>query len=89
MLFGLNSGCGIDIKRYCFAYGKKFTNRPTLGLGIIIDGEDAYFERMLDRHLEMSECCAHCESDDCEMCEKHDTPECQCMCSRSQFSKNC
>lgn len=47
MLFGLNSGCGIDIKRYCFAYGKKFTNRPTLGCGIIIDGEDAYFERMV------------------------------------------
>mgnify|MGYP003146376024 CR=1 FL=1 len=46
MIFGLNAGCGIDIKRYCFAYGKNFSVRPTLGCGVVIDGKRAYFEPM-------------------------------------------
>ena len=46
MIFGLNSGCGIDIKRYAFAYGSNFSVRPTLGCGVVIEGEHAYFEKM-------------------------------------------
>lgn len=43
MLFGMNVGCGIDIKRYCFAYGKKFSVRPTLGCGVVLGGKEAIF----------------------------------------------
>jgi hypothetical protein len=46
VIFGLNVGCGIDIDAYCFAYGRPFANRPTLGCGVVLDGEDAYFELM-------------------------------------------
>jgi predicted phosphodiesterase len=28
-------GCGIDIKKYAFAYGKDFTKRPVLGCGVV------------------------------------------------------
>lgn len=45
-IFGLNVGCGIDISEYAFAYGKHFPNRPTLGCGIVLDGEFAVFEPM-------------------------------------------
>jgi predicted phosphodiesterase len=43
MLFGMNVGCGIDIRRYCFAYGKKFSVRPTLGCGVVLEGKEAIF----------------------------------------------
>lgn len=46
VIFGLNAGCGIDCSSYAFAYGKAFAVRPTLGCGIVIDGEAAYFELM-------------------------------------------
>lgn len=46
LLFGMNVGCGIDIKRYCFAYGKKFSVRPTLGCGVVLDGKEAIFVPM-------------------------------------------
>lgn len=45
-IFGLNTGCGIDVSAYAFAYGAHLPNRPTLGAGIIIDGKEAYFEPM-------------------------------------------
>lgn len=37
LLFGMNVGCGIDIKAYAFAYGKDFAQRPTLGCGVVYD----------------------------------------------------
>lgn len=42
-LFGLNSGCGIDIDKYAFAYSKNFSVRPVLGCGIVIDGVQPVF----------------------------------------------
>lgn len=45
-IFGLNVGCGIDIRAYAFAYGKDSPVRPTLGCGIVVDGVYAYFEPM-------------------------------------------
>lgn len=45
-IFGLNVGCGIDCKSYAFAYGRPFPVRPTLGCGVVIDGEVGYFEPM-------------------------------------------
>lgn len=43
LLFGMNVGCGIDIKRYSFAYAKKFSVRPTLGCGVVLEGKEAIF----------------------------------------------
>jgi hypothetical protein len=44
LIFGLNAGCGIDIKAYAFAYGKDFPERPTLGCGVVYDnGKRAEF----------------------------------------------
>jgi predicted phosphodiesterase len=43
LIFGLNVGCGIDIRAYAFEYSKVFVNRPTLGCGIVVDGFQAFF----------------------------------------------
>lgn len=37
--FGFNVGCGIDIEKYAFEYAKDYKWKPTLGCGVIIDGE--------------------------------------------------
>lgn len=42
-VFGLSTGCGLDSTSYAAAYGKFFVDRPVLGCGIVIDGEEAYF----------------------------------------------
>jgi len=42
-IFGLNSGCLIDIDAYAFAYQKKFSVRPVLGASVIIDGIQPIF----------------------------------------------
>ncbi len=34
-LWGMNTGCLIDIDHYCFNYGKNIRVKPTLGLGVI------------------------------------------------------
>lgn len=46
-IFGLNVGCGIDVERYAFEYGRPFPIRPTLGCGVVLDGDQAIFEPML------------------------------------------
>lgn len=43
IIFGLNVGCGIDIKSYAMAYGKNFARRPTIGCGVVLDGITAIF----------------------------------------------
>lgn len=42
-LFGLNSGCGIDVDLYAFEYQKKFSVRPVLGCGVVINGVQPIF----------------------------------------------
>lgn len=37
ILWGMNVGCGIDIKRYAFEYMKHNTKRPILGCGAVLD----------------------------------------------------
>ncbi len=44
--FGLQVGCGINISRSAMDYGKKFSKRPVLGCGIVIDGKFPLFEPM-------------------------------------------
>lgn len=46
LIFGMNTGCGIDCKAYAFAYGRVFPVRPVLGCGIVLDGEAAMFVPM-------------------------------------------
>lgn len=53
-LFGMNVGCGIDIEAYAFEYGIEFPIRPTLGCGVVIDGVEAYFERMLFKNKRLA-----------------------------------
>lgn len=48
-LFGLNTGCLIDIDQYNFDYAKNSRNKPTLGLGVIKNGIP-YFIPMILTH---------------------------------------
>lgn len=43
IIFGLNVGCGIDVNKYAFEYGRPFVNKPTLGCGIVINGKQGFF----------------------------------------------
>ena len=36
-IYGMNVGCGINRKRYAFAYGKDFRFKPLVGCGVITD----------------------------------------------------
>jgi hypothetical protein len=49
LIYGLNTGCLIDIKHYAFEYGKTIRNKPTLGCGVIRNGIP-YFVPMLVDH---------------------------------------
>lgn len=48
-VFGLSVGCGIDASKMQFEYGRKITNKPILGCGVVINGKHAYFEPWLLR----------------------------------------
>lgn len=41
--FGLDTGCGIDVDAWQFAYGKHMRNRPILSAAVIIDGSPQHF----------------------------------------------
>jgi predicted phosphodiesterase len=45
-IFGLNVGCGLDIRSYAFEYAKFTTNRPVLGCGVVVDGQVGLFVPM-------------------------------------------
>jgi len=36
-IFGMNVGCGIDRKQYCFEYGRDFPKKPVLACGVVTD----------------------------------------------------
>mgnify|MGYP001827774254 CR=1 FL=1 len=46
-VFGLSVGCGIDVRRLQFEYGRRFTAKPILGCGVVLDGRRAFFEPWL------------------------------------------
>lgn len=48
-VFGMSVGCGIDVNRLQFEYGRKIAAKPILGCGVVIDGRKAYFEPWLLR----------------------------------------
>lgn len=51
LIFGLNVGCGVDIDRYAFNYGKYNKNREILGCGIVFDSANAIFVPMGDKYF--------------------------------------
>lgn len=50
-VFGLNSGCGIDIDAYAFRYGKYSKYRETLGCGIVYNRHHAEFIPMFSEYF--------------------------------------
>lgn len=50
LIFGMNSGCLIDVKKYAFEYGKKHKNKPIIGTGLVIKGVPVFVPMLLDKH---------------------------------------
>lgn len=48
-VYGLNTGCLIDIEQYAFDYGKKLRKKPTLGLGVIVRGIPMFIPMFVDK----------------------------------------
>lgn len=48
-IFGLNTGCLIDINQYAFDYGKTLRNKPTLGCGVIRNGIPYFVPMIVDK----------------------------------------
>lgn len=46
MIFGMSVGCGVDRHTAAMDYGIKFTSKPIIGCGVVIDGVYAVFEPM-------------------------------------------
>lgn len=49
IIWGLNTGCLIDVEHYAFNYGKNLRIKPTLGCGVIKNGVP-YFVPMILNH---------------------------------------
>lgn len=48
-LWGLNTGCLIDVDQYNFDYGKNLRIKPTLGLGVIKNGVPYFVPMILNQ----------------------------------------
>lgn len=48
-IFGMNTGCLIDINAYAFAYGRKSRSKPTLGCGVIKNGIPYFIPLIQDK----------------------------------------
>jgi len=48
-IFGLNTGCLIDIDAYAFAYGRKSRVKPTLGCGVVLQGIPHFIPMQLNK----------------------------------------
>lgn len=49
IIWGMNTGCLIDVKQYAFDYGKTLRNKPTLGCGVIVNGTPCFVPMWLDK----------------------------------------
>lgn len=49
--FALNTGCLIDPSAKCFDYGRLYLDKPTIGCGVVLDGEEALFVPMPTKWL--------------------------------------
>ena len=48
--FGMDVGCGVDDKKYAFAYGKNNKKKSVLGCGVVIDGNPYYEIMWLEKY---------------------------------------
>jgi hypothetical protein len=48
-IWGLNTGCLIDVDQYAFDYGKNLRKKPTLGCGIIVNSIPMFVPMYLDK----------------------------------------
>lgn len=46
LVWGMAVGCGIDVAKMAFAYGKHFAMKPIVSCGIVVDGVHPYIEYM-------------------------------------------
>lgn len=49
-IWGLNTGCLIDVDKYAFKYGNKIRRKPTLGMGVIFNGIPIFVPMILDKN---------------------------------------
>jgi predicted phosphodiesterase len=42
LVWGMNVGCGIDRTAYSMRYGSRMKNKPTIGVGVVINGKPFY-----------------------------------------------
>ena len=47
-IWGMNAGCLIDVEQYAFSYAKNYRNKPTLGCGVIKNGNPYFVPMLLD-----------------------------------------
>lgn len=50
LIYGFNVGCLIDTSAYAFEYGKRLSQKPIIGVGIIDKGLPQYVPMLLDKH---------------------------------------
>ena len=48
-IWAMNTGCLIDINQYAFDYGRILRNKPTLGMGVIVEGTPCFVPMWLDK----------------------------------------
>jgi hypothetical protein len=48
-IWGMNTGCLIDVDAYAFRYGRAMRNKPTLGCGIVIHGIPHFVPMILSK----------------------------------------
>jgi hypothetical protein len=46
LVFGMQTGCGIDRHHMQMAYGTKFSAKPIISCGVVVDSQTAFVERM-------------------------------------------
>ena len=49
-IFGLNTGCLIDVTKYNFDYGKNIRIKPSLGTGVLKNGTPYFIPMLLDEN---------------------------------------
>lgn len=49
-IWGLNTGCLIDVEAYAFAYGVKLRKKPTLGMGVIVNRVPYFVPMLLNKN---------------------------------------
>jgi predicted phosphodiesterase len=49
-VFGMDVGCGIDVKAWQFAYGQNFRKRPVLACGVVLNGTPQHIIMPMEKY---------------------------------------